>query len=322
MITFHPQSGTPFEIREQAGSPLPFAPLWIDVFDPTESEEKWLEEQFCLDVPTRAEAEKKEVMGQFYEENGNIYLTATLVSRTDEQHPETDAVIFILTNSCLITVRHSAPKAFLLYAQKLERVTPCPDKPSLVLEGLIDTINGRLADVMQSIGSSLDEISNKIFSDIAKAVSDKEFYVWLRQVGRTGDLVMKIRESLNSLTRTLNAYGAFVRAHEDQATQNRVSAIQRDIRALTDTAGSLSQEITFLANTIMGLLTMQQNAIIKIFSVAAVMLLPPTLVASIYGMNFEFMPELHWHYGYPLALALMALSAIASYVYFRLKRWL
>ena len=148
----------------------------------------------------------------------------------------------------------------------------------------------------------------------------------IERIGEEGDFVSKMRESLVSIGRAV----AFMQAVEDQARENkqvkenkaRIKILQRDIVSLTDHATFLSGKISFLLDAVLGLISIEQNGIIKIFSVAAVVFLPPTLVASIYGMNFAFMPELQWQFGYPFAILLMIMSAVLPYYYFKGKGWL
>ena len=146
------------------------------------------------------------------------------------------------------------------------------------------------------------------------------------KVGEEGDFNSRMRESLVSIGRMV----AFMQVVLDQGRENkemrenraRVKIVQRDIVSLADHASFLSGKIGFLLDAVLGMITIQQNGIIKIFSVAAVVFLPPTLVASIYGMNFKFMPELDWLYGYPMAIGLMLMSAILPFLYFKQKGWL
>ncbi len=145
----------------------------------------------------------------------------------------------------------------------------------------------------------------------------------LKALGRKGDLTSKLRESLVSLGRVL-----LFLANEAEGlkwpkeTRTQLQSMRRDVISLTDHASYLTNKITFLLDALSGVVNLQQNNIIKIFSVAAVVLMPPTLIASIYGMNFKNMPELDWHYGYPLALAVMVLAAVLPYVYFKWRKWL
>ena len=203
-----------------------------------------------------------------------------------------------------------------------------------VLISLLEAVVDRAADHLERAGQIVDETSKKTFGakrtlagvhkqNPRKGVNLQEL---IERIGEEGDFVSKMRESLVSIGRAV----AFMQAVEDQARENkqvkenkaRIKILQRDIVSLTDHATFLSGKISFLLDAVLGLISIEQNGIIKIFSVAAVVFLPPTLVASIYGMNFAFMPELQWQLGYPFAILLMIMSAVLPYYYFKGKGWL
>jgi len=192
--------------------------------------------------------------------------------------------------------------------------------------GLIEAIIDRTADALERVGDEVDVISREVFRNKAKSVSKKtrDLQSLIEQIGTKGDFLTKLRESLVSITRLI-AYHSAVdrRTHRtSKEVRQRVKLIQRDAAALGEHAIFLSGKINFLLDATLGLINLEQNQIIKIFSVAAVVFLPPTLVASIYGMNYDFMPELHWSFGYPFALGMMLVSAILPYFYFKRRGWL
>ena len=199
--------------------------------------------------------------------------------------------------------------------------------------GLVEAIIDRAADALERIGDEVDAISREVFRNKSPSVSKKTHNLQslIEQIGRKGDLLTKIRESLVSIARLVAYHSAIessgrvldaTRRKSPKEIRQRIKLIQRDATSLGDHAIFLSGKINFLLDATLGLINLEQNQIIKIFSVAAVVFLPPTLVASIYGMNFDFMPELHWLPGYPLALALMVLSAVVPYLYFKQRGWL
>ena len=193
-----------------------------------------------------------------------------------------------------------------------------------VLVALLEAIVDRLADILERAGRDIDQISRAVFRHRAdKPTRSHDFQEMLEAIGRKGDLTSNIRDSLVTLERLVGFLcQAMLPRKNGRDMRDRVKTLARDIRSLEDHASFLSQKITFLLDATLGMINIEQNAIIKIFSVAAVVFLPPTLVASIYGMNFEFMPELGWHLGYPLALVVMIGSAILPYLYFKRRGWL
>jgi magnesium transporter len=243
---------------------------------------------------------------------------------SDTATPKTTAVTFILSGHRLVTVRYDDPRPFMIVGNKLARNCPANVTGETVLVDLLDAVIDRAADILERIGLEVDRVSHDIFepdnADSGQALSYKDI---LKAIGGKGDLTSKVRESLVSIGRLLlflanEAEG--MRWHKDVRLQ--LQANQRDVLSLSDHATYLSNKITFLLDAMLGVVTIEQNNIIKIFSIAAVALMPPTLIASIYGMNFKHMPELEWTFGYPYAVGLMICSAILPFVIFKWKKWL
>jgi magnesium transporter len=251
-------------------------------------------------------------------------MTATLMCNSDTATPKTTAVTFILSGHRLVTVRYDDPRPFMIVGNKLARNCPANVTGETVLIDLLDAVIDRAADILERIGLEVDRVSHDIFepdnATSGEALSYKDI---LKAIGSKGDLTSKVRESLVSIGRLLlflanEAEG--MRWHKDVRLQ--LQANQRDVLSLSDHATYLSNKITFLLDAMLGVVTIEQNNIIKIFSIAAVALMPPTLIASIYGMNFKHMPELEWTFGYPYAVGLMICSAILPFVIFKWKKWL
>ncbi|WP_413204105.1 magnesium/cobalt transporter CorA [Rhodospirillum sp. A1_3_36] len=302
--------------------------IWYDLIAPTAREEAQLESILNIDVPTREEMEEIEISSRLYQEDDAIFMTATLLSATDTDNPQSSPVTFVLTNGKLLTIRYSEPKAFEAFPMRAEKTNLACFGGEKVLLALLEAIVDRLADVIERDAREIDRLSQEIFaqdtppSSKAKGPTarSKDYQKILKTIGRKGDLTSDIRESMVSLLR-LFVYLAQVTTERKSTKDSRarVKTLQRDAQSLIDHATFLSSKITFLLDATLGMINIEQNAIIKIFSVVAVIFLPPTLVASIYGMNFQFMPELGWHMGYPLALLIMLISAILPYRLF--KRW-
>jgi magnesium transporter len=305
------------------GSSPPDEAVWIDMITPTVQEDKVVEKLLGIAVPTREEMQEIEVSSRLYVENGARYMTATLMCQSDTATPKTTPVTFILSSHKLVTVRYDEPRPFAIVEHKLARSCPAKVTGELVLMDLLDAVIDRSADILERIGGEVDQISHSIFEpeEDAEPPSYKDV---LKALGRKGDLTSKVRESLVSIGRLLlfltneaegMRWNKDVRAH--------LQSMRRDTASLSDHATYLANKITFLLDAMLGVVNIEQNAIIKIFSIAAVIFMPPTLVASIYGMNFhKGMIELEWELGYPFALMLMVLAAVLPIVYFKWRKWL
>jgi magnesium transporter len=252
-------------------------------------------------------------------------MTATLMCAADTQTPRTTAVTFILAGHRLVTVRYDEPKPFMLVEHKLARNCPAAITGEMVLMELLDAVIDRNADILERAGSDMDAISHDIFEPdgAARTGHAKRYSDILIAIGRKGDLTSKVRESLVSIGRVVT----FVTAATDgvkwsKDMREQLKTMQRDVTSLTDHASYLSSKITFVLDAMLGVVNLEQNNIIKLFSVMAVVLMPPTLIASIYGMNFKMMPELEWQHGYPFALLMMVAAAVGPYLFFSWKKWL
>jgi magnesium transporter len=298
--------------------------VWIDLLNPTTDEEEIVERALGIDVPTREEQQEIEASSRLYQENGAYFMTATLLYLGEDAEAKTTPVSFILTGNRLLTVRYAEPRAFAIFAARCNRQEHNLGKGVTVLVGLLDTIIDRLADFIERIQGQVEALSHSVFENKGGvAARQRRFDVVLQSIGREGEVASKARESCHSLGRLLTFLAFAVNERkEGKPTYARVRAAARDVNSLTDHATFLSGKIIFLLDATLGLIQIQQNDIIKIFSVAAVVFLPPTLIASIYGMNFHVMPELDWLFGYPFALGLMVLFAVLPYIYFKHKGWL
>jgi magnesium transporter len=309
------QKGKP-RITEQA--------VWVDLLNPTPEEEGQIERALRLDVPTREEQQEIEVSSRLYQENGAYFMTATLLYQPDQGEPRTTPVTFILKGQRLITLRYAEPRAFSIYIARCNRAETDLTTGSAVLIGLLETIIDRLADFIERIQAEVEGLSHSIFEIKGGAASrQRRFDVLLRAIGREGEITSKARESAHAFGRLLTfLVHAANERKEVKPLQARIRTAARDVTSLTDHSTFLASKIVFLLDATLGMVNIQQNDIIKIFSVAAVVFLPPTLIASIYGMNFHHMPELDWWFSYPLALALMVLAAALPYLYFKRRGWL
>ncbi len=325
MLFAHVLRGTSLErVEVKEGEACPPDAVWIDLVVPTIGEDKIVESAIGVMVPTREEMAEIEVSSRLYIENGARYMTATVLFNTDTDKPGTTAITFIIAGNKLVTVRYDEPKPFTYLAGKLSKTCAANTAgPSIMVE-LLDAIIDRVADILERLAAEVDKVSTRVFErNAARDDPNQRYQAILRSIGRKGDLLSKSRESLVSLNRLVLFFtneAETVGLPKDQRAH--LKSVARDISSLTDHASFLANKITFLLDATLGMVSLEQNNVIKLFSVMAVVLLPPTLIASIYGMNFEHMPELKWTYGYPLALVAMVFAAVLPYLFFKWKRWL
>lgn len=294
--------------------------VWIDLLSPTIEEEKAVEKALGLEVPTKKEMEEIEPSSRLYKRKGVLFMTATMIAKSDSPSPHSDAVMFILTEKKLITVRYIEPHAFTLFTAHLSQLDPKEHTAERLFVGLLESTTDRLADILEVVGHKFDEISQLIFHPTDIAAID--YQQMLQSIGANSDLGTKARESLVSFSRLIYFVGQTYKSRLDAAALSRITVITMDINALSDHANFISTKVNFLLDATLGMVNINQNNIIKVFSVAAVIFLPPTLIASIYGMNFQVMPELQWQIGYPIAVVMMVLSAWLPFRYFKRRKWL
>jgi magnesium transporter len=312
----------------------PFTPdaaslVWIDLHDPTPEEDKAVEQALGITIPSQADMAEIELSSRLYHEDGAEFLTMTALANLDGDDAVKMPVTFILKGSTLVTVRWNDPRPFAAYRSRAAKQKDAPSRTGEhVMLGLLEALIDRMADALERIGTDVDQISKDIFRNKSRNVSKKtrDLQAVIEKIGAKAELLNLIQESLVSIGR-LTAYHATMdegprKTAAAKDTRNLLKVIQRDAISLGEHARGLNGRANFLLDATLGLINLEQNKIIKIFSVAAVVFLPPTLVASIYGMNFDFMPELHWDYGYPFAIALMILFAILPYLFFKRKGWL
>lgn len=301
-------------------------PIWLDLIDPSQDEVKEVEQGIRVTLPTRAEMEEIELSARLYEEDDALFMTMTALAHLDTETPVKTPLTFVVKGKSLVTVRYVEPKPFLAYLSRAQRPGGLPHQNGeQVMLGLIEAMIDRTADALERVGNDMDAMSREIFKKGPEKANKKtrNLEAIILRVGQKGELLTMVQESLVSTSRLIAYYAAVQEAGDDnRTTKQLMRIIQRDAASLGDHARALSGRLDFLLNATLGLINLEQNQIIKIFSVAAVVFLPPTLVASIYGMNFDFMPELDWLLGYPWAVGLMMLSALLPFLYFKRKGWL
>lgn len=325
MLTTYFLNGTCL-VQSDAADARPDAdPIWFDLFDPTPEEDRLVESRMGVSVPTRDDMREIEASSRLYLEDGAAYMTATILCQSDTAQPRTTEITFIVAAGKLATVRYEEIRPFTMLQTRATRPGSGISDANSVFLGLIDAIIDRVADVLERVGSEVEAISGQVFTDEigTRADRNKDYGRVIRNIGKQGSLISKIQESLVSLSRLAAFYVEEAgRTGASKDEKAHLKTIGQDLRSLTEHAASLDNKVTFLLEATLGLVSLQQNTIVKIFSVLAVVFMPPTLIASVYGMNFEFMPELKWTYGYPMAMGMMVGSVLLTYALFKWRNWL
>jgi magnesium transporter len=294
-------------------------PVWVDLEAPSEDETRWVEERFGLAIPKDAVDDDLEESARFYEEdNGELHIRSDFLVEGGEDDPARNVrVAFILHQGVLFSIHREDLPVFRLLRLRARRIPALIDDAKDVLLKLYDADAEYSADALEGIYDSLEKVSARV---LRQDVDDRAAGEALTAIAREEDLNGRIRRNVMDTRRALSFMMRSRMLNAEQFEEAR--QILRDIDSLDSHTAFLFDKINFLLDATVGFININQNKIIKIFSVASVALLPPTLIASIYGMNFKFMPELDWAAGYPFALALMAASVAAPFIYFRRKGWL
>ncbi|MGE0408304.1 MAG: magnesium transporter CorA family protein [Amphiplicatus sp.] len=306
--------------------------VWIDILRPTAEEETSLEKALAIEIPTLEEMQEIEVSSRLYTDGDAAFMTALILSHTDGDDPNISPITFALAGGRLLTIRYEDPRAVSGFISRAQKTSFGCASAESILVALLEAIVDRLADLLERIAADTDKLSREIFRAPGKRpTASRDYRRHIVELGRKGDFASKVLDSLVTLERL---FGFLILQTDQRATapdggkkpdkelKARLKTLGRDAHSLTEHVTHVQQKVTFLLEATLGMINIEQNAIIKTFSVAAVAFLPPTLIASIYGMNFDVMPELGWPFGYPFAIGLMFLSAILPLVYFKQKGWL
>ena len=313
-------------IKREGPAPITAAAVWIDLLNPTRDEDQQVEQALSISVPTREEMSEIEASSRLYQEGGAHFMTAVVLHQPDPMfEPAGTPITFIVAGNRLVTVRYAEPRAFAIFLARAQKKDAACMTGIAVLVGLLEAIIDREADRVERIQGEVDKLSQTIFASKKRGerTRTRRFDVTIQMIGREGELTSRSRECMLTLDRLLT-YLAHIMSErgDEKPLRARVKTAGRDVQSLADHIGYLSTKITFLLDATFGMISNEQNTIIKLFSVMAVALMPPTLVGTVYGMNFKHIPELEWAWGYPWALCLMAISAVLPWLYFKRKGWL
>lgn len=287
--------------------------IWIDMLLPTIDEIRAVENLFDMKFPTKQESEEIELSSRYWEENNRIEINSYfLVNENGQASNET--VSFILQGSLLISVRYKKLESFNTFTKKL-LISPREFKNGYsIFCQIIDIRIDADADTIENLSKEITKIRKHVFTDYSN--DDEEI---LEKISTFEDLNMKIRENLTDKQRILNS---LLKSQKFVDDKNELPIMLKDIKSLIDHTNFNFERLDYLQNIFIGILSIEQNKVIKIFTIVNVIFLPPTLIASIYGMNFEFIPELHWEYGYLFSIAFMILASITPLLIFKKKGWI
>ena len=300
-------------------------PIWVDMESPTREEKRWVKQHYGLSIPEDATGEDIEESARFYEEdNGELHIRSDFLI-DDENESRSVRVAFILNQrntelkSCgvLFSIRDEDIPVFRLLRMRARRVPGLIDDAKDVLLALFDADVEYSADALEGIYDDLKKVSAQVLEG---SITDTYAQEVLADIAWQENLNGRVRRNMLDTRRAVSFMMRSKMLDAEQFEDAR--QILRDIESLDSHTQFLFDKINFLMDALVGFLNINQNKIIKIFSVASVALLPPTLIASVYGMNFRFMPELEWKYGYVYVLLLMVASAVGPMVYFRRRGWL
>lgn len=295
--------------------------IWIDLVDPTDEERSVLEHRLDQTLAEEHELEDLEASARFFEDEDGLHLHSFFYCLDDDDYADIATVGFTIRDGRLFTLRERDLPAFRLYRMRSRRAKLIDGNAYELLLDLFETKIEQLADVIENIYADLEKLSRVVLNTHeGHNKGEHNFDDALAELTELEDASSKVRLCLMDTQRALSFLLRKTRLPNNQLEQAR--DIMRDIESLQPHNESLFQKVNFLMQAAMGFINIEQNRIMKFFSVVSVMFLPATLVASTYGMNFEFMPELHFKYGYPMAIGLMICAAATPYLYFKRKGWL
>lgn len=287
--------------------------LWVDLFSPTEEEKENVEKFFNLEIPTKQKMEEIEVSSRYFEDEENIKINAFFLVKEGNNFIN-ETVSFILSIDTLITVRYRELKTFSETAKRILSNPKYYENGYYVFTTILEIRIDSDADTLEFITREINRLSRIVFTgiDITQQL--------LESISYYEDYNMTIRENLTDKQRLVSSLLKSYKVPKDLREELRIMI--KDINSLIDYTNFNFDRLDYLQNTFLGLINIEQNKVMKIFTLMSVIFLPPTLIAAIYGMNFQYMPELNWKFGYPFSLLLMLLSAVVPLYIFKKKGWL
>lgn len=297
--------------------------LWIDVDAPQDDEAAELSRRFAIAIPAREDMAEIESSSRYYARGDALYMAVRTVASSQEPPARLNDLAFILTPERLLTVHYEPIRALALYDAAARAGERKCQWPATIFVGIVEAIIDRLADILEYAAQGLETVSADVFNRVnAKPIRGEDFNRFLSRIHDVDDVAAKARISLTSIERMLAFFSSAAHVESLKPVKARLKTAQRDLTSLAEQIGYLEGKTQFLMDATLGLIGVDQNNVMKVLSVVSVMLMPPTLLAGIYGMNFAYMPELTSRIGYPIVLGLMIAFAAGSYAWFRRKGWI
>jgi len=304
---------------------IPAAATWVDLEEPTREEEQLVERSLGFSVPTRDDMVEIEPSSRLFERDGALVMTVSVLWGVQEESPQSEPISFVLKNGKLVTVRYVTPKPWLAFSREARDQAELVKDATTALTRLLDAIIDRLADELEESGAEIERLSSQTFRgrDLER-IPTQQLQSVLHRIGRVQSLIAKIRITAVSTSRALSFLASSDRLHgpECQRPREFIGSLATDVAALIDHSAFQSSQLTFLLDASLGLISIEQNAAMKLFSWVAIVFLPPTLIAGIFGMNFQHMPELDEVWGYPMSLVLMVISAVLPLWILKKRGWI
>jgi magnesium transporter len=325
MTAFYREGDAISQVFVRPSQPLVDNPVWIDLHNPSYDEEKRLKQLLGISIPNREEIWRNHITNHMYDRDGVFYMNAAVIHKVTSAQAKTSAITFIISDQCLVTIRYIYPTSFEHFQQRVTHHPESYPTSNHLLCGLLEEMVARAAFHLESLDEGLDEIGYRIFDDHAFENKQGNPSLILRKIlqklGSLNALNSKIYESLNALLRLISYFRDEITG-DHPALGRRLDVLSHETKTLADQSSFLNNKINFSMDASLGMINVEQNLISKIFSIAAVFFLPPTLISSLYGMNFKYMPELDWPLGYPMAVGFMITAAAATWWFFKNKGWL
>lgn len=293
--------------------------MWIDVLRPTSEEKDLLRETLDIELTLQHPT--------IYHEDDTLFMTMGLVSKDEENATRVNRLTFILHEHCVVTLHDIELMPVAVFAQRIRRKSHLYGNPQKVLWGLLFALNETVADRVEAVGTDLEHLSHTISEmptelGTGKTGTMSEISELLSELSRYEDFISQSGESVLQLARVVRYFNAEVDGFTDAELQARVNELAADVQGIKDHLAFEHDKVRYLQQASIGILNMQQNQIVKVFTILTAVFLPPTLVGTMYGMNFAHMPELSWKWGFPFTILLTFLSAILPLIYIKKKRWL
>jgi magnesium transporter len=301
---------------------LPEDVVWIDLLEPTREEEQVVERWMNIEIPTREEMREIEASSRVYEADDALYMNVNLLARVAEGLAEVSSATFVLSQTKLVTVRYFDPMPFKNYlAHSVRQVGHCATGAA-VCAGLMEAIVDRLADILENIGADIDAVSKLIFARDPERGRERDFTQLLNRIGHNEDMAAKARDSLTTIARVVAYLTQVAKTRGSDTLRSRFKSLHEDIVSLNDYLAFMSGKLSFVLDATLGMISIEQNQVMKVFTIFMVVTTPPIVIAGIYGMNFKVMPELSVPWAYPVVLLVMLITAVVPYWWIRRRGWL